>query len=230
MGRSVLPSATCGRPAQAQQARLGGAVDVGIEDAGLEADGLQAERKVNGRGRLADAALAGGHGDHVLDAGHLLHLPPLAGSRRRCRRGGRPSATPGARLLHPGAFRHLAGPPAAVCAAPARLSAVSTATTPVTPSISRTTFSAAWRMTSSSDARSAGTVIEKRHARPSAVSRTPAPDRRCCLEVGPLDLAQPLEDLFLGKAHLNALRRFAGLRHLPSVGGLSDKPLSRLLL
>ena len=72
------------RPAgEAEQARLRGAVDVGVEDAGLEADGLEAERQVDGRGRFADAALAGGDGDHVLDAGGTCCIwprpPPGAG-------------------------------------------------------------------------------------------------------------------------------------------------------
>ena len=64
---------------------------------------LQAQRQIDGGGRLADAALAGGDRDHVLDAGDLDGVPrrrraPAAASCRR--------RAPGARLLHPGAFRH----------------------------------------------------------------------------------------------------------------------------
>ena len=119
------------RPAaQAQQARLRGAIDVGIENADLETDGLQAEREVDGRGRLADPALAGRDGDHVLDAGNLRWLAAPAAGRRAA--GSAPAAPPlGARLLHPGAFRSLpaarraaaagrSGPPASRPSAPRR--------------------------------------------------------------------------------------------------------------
>ena len=91
------------RPAgQAQQARLRGAIDVGVEDAGLEPDRLQAQRQIDGGGRLADAALARCYGDHVLDAGDLDGVPRSTG--RRC--GSRRRRASGAGLLHPGAFRH----------------------------------------------------------------------------------------------------------------------------
>ena len=76
--------------AQTQQAGLGGPVDVGIQNAGLEADGLQTERKVDGRGRLADSALARGHGDHVLDAGtSICRRPPAPAPQGRRRAGDR---------------------------------------------------------------------------------------------------------------------------------------------
>ena len=68
--------------------------------------------------------------------------------------------------------------------------------------MSRTTFSAAWRMTSSSDARSAGTVIEK-ETRPSFnkyLGHQPQIDD-VALQVRPFDLAQPFEDLFFAEAH-----------------------------
>ena len=51
----------------AQHARLGGAVDVGVEDADLGPLSGQGQRQVDRGGGLAHAALAGGHGDDVLD-------------------------------------------------------------------------------------------------------------------------------------------------------------------
>ena len=57
----------------AQHHRQAGAVDVGIEQADAGALGRQRERQVGGGGALADAALARGHGDDVLDVGHQLH-------------------------------------------------------------------------------------------------------------------------------------------------------------
>ena len=47
----------------AQHARHGRAVDVGVEHADLEADGRQRQREIGGGGRFADAALARGDGD-----------------------------------------------------------------------------------------------------------------------------------------------------------------------
>ena len=55
--------------AQAEQFWLRRAVNVGVEDAGLQSDRGEAEREIAGGGGLADAALAGGDRDDVLDAG-----------------------------------------------------------------------------------------------------------------------------------------------------------------
>ena len=52
-----------------QHQRLAGAVDVGVEHAHARAFGRQGQGQVDGRGALAHAALARGHGDHVLDTG-----------------------------------------------------------------------------------------------------------------------------------------------------------------
>jgi hypothetical protein len=57
----------------AQHLRLRRTVDVGIEQADVGALGSQRQRQVHGRRTLADAALAGRHGDDVLDAGQQLH-------------------------------------------------------------------------------------------------------------------------------------------------------------
>src|SRR5581483_8445615 len=51
-----------------QQLRQRWAVDVSIEHADLEAEIAQAEREIDGRRRFADAAFAGGDGNHGLDA------------------------------------------------------------------------------------------------------------------------------------------------------------------
>ena len=58
--------------ADAQHGRQRGAVDVGIEQAYCGALGRQRQRQIDGGGRLADATLAAGHGDDVLDAGNQL--------------------------------------------------------------------------------------------------------------------------------------------------------------
>ena len=55
----------------AQHARHRGAVDVGVEQPDREAVCGEAERQVDCGGRLADAALARGHGDDVLHARHV---------------------------------------------------------------------------------------------------------------------------------------------------------------
>src|SRR6266481_1887767 len=56
--------------AQAEQFRLRGAIDVGVEDSGFQAVRGEAEREIARGGRLADASLAGANGDDVLDAGN----------------------------------------------------------------------------------------------------------------------------------------------------------------
>ena len=71
-----------------------------------------------------------------------------------------PLARASCTLALSGTFAPRAPAPLPAAAAPRGFSAVKTATTPVTPSISRTTFSAACRSGSSSLARSTGTVIE----------------------------------------------------------------------
>jgi hypothetical protein len=63
------------------QARHRRAVDVGIEQADAQAQCLQAERKVERSGRLADAALARGDSDDGGDAGDFR----LPCHRRACR-------------------------------------------------------------------------------------------------------------------------------------------------
>ena len=85
---------------------------------------------------------------------------------------------------------------------PRDASAVSTATTPVTPGMSRTTFSAACRNGSSSEARCGGTVMEN-ETRPSfsRISDTSPRSTMLPSQVRPFDLTQPLEDLFLAEAH-----------------------------
>ena len=104
------------------------------------------------------------------DATAIMCLMPATWMMCRARRGGAGGAAGGAAqpLARASFTLALSGtcPPRArraiaAAAAPRGFSAVSTATTPVTPSISRTIFSAAWRSGSSSAARSAGTVIEK---------------------------------------------------------------------
>ncbi len=62
-----------GPPGDAEHHRLRRAVDVGVEDADRGALGGEREREVHRGGALAHAALAGGHGDDVLDARHQLH-------------------------------------------------------------------------------------------------------------------------------------------------------------
>ena len=72
IGSSVLPSARLGLAGDAQHLRLRRAVDVGVEHADAGALGRQRQRQVDRGGGLADAALAGGHGDDVLHAGDQL--------------------------------------------------------------------------------------------------------------------------------------------------------------
>ncbi len=52
---------------------LRGAVDVGVEDADAGTFGRQRQCQIDGGGGFADAALAGGDGDDVLDIGQQLH-------------------------------------------------------------------------------------------------------------------------------------------------------------
>jgi hypothetical protein len=59
-------------PREAQHARLARPVDVRVEQADLRALGGEREREIHGDGRLADAALAGSHGDQIIDAGQRL--------------------------------------------------------------------------------------------------------------------------------------------------------------
>ena len=92
-------------------------------------------------------------------------LPPGAAAGAAAARP-QPLARASCTLALSGTCAARAPPPLPPAAAPRGFSAVSTAMTLVTPSISRTTFSAAWRSGSSSAARSAGTVIEN-ETRPS---------------------------------------------------------------
>jgi hypothetical protein len=57
----------------AHHLRLAGAIDIGIEQADAGAFRGQRERQVHGGRALADAALAGGHGDDVLHVRHQRH-------------------------------------------------------------------------------------------------------------------------------------------------------------
>ena len=63
--------------AQSEQFWLRRAIDVGVENAGLQSERGEAEREIAGGGGLADAALAGGDRNDVLDAGNA------GGFRRR---------------------------------------------------------------------------------------------------------------------------------------------------
>jgi hypothetical protein len=74
------------RPAmEIEKPRHGRAVNVGIEDADLEIVGLKPERDVDGRGRLADAALAGSDRDDRADARHAALTLAVGGRRMRRR-------------------------------------------------------------------------------------------------------------------------------------------------
>ena len=119
----------------------------------LQAVGGKAEREVDGGGRLADAALAGGDRDDRLDAGHAALA--LAVRRRRMRRAAGAAVRRAAARRRARARRDGASMP------PPFFSAVSATTAPATPGIALTTRSAAARSGSSSCARAAGTVIEK---------------------------------------------------------------------
>src|SRR5262249_11670069 len=160
---------------------------VGVEDAGLETKRLQAKRQVDRGGRLADATLAGGNRDQMPDAGDLGDGAGGSASRRGRRlRGTRPRRGD-ARTLG-----QLARPAAGGCgggAAARRGSppAVSTAVTLLTPAVSATIFSAAWRNGSSSWARAAGTVMEK-ETRPSLIKTSETRPRSTMLlsRSGPL--------------------------------------------
>ena len=58
-----------------QHQLLAGAVDIGIEQTDLQAQGLESQRQVDRRGRLADTTLAGCHGDNMFD---FVHEFPFA--------------------------------------------------------------------------------------------------------------------------------------------------------
>ena len=58
---------------QAHHQRLRWAIDVGVQNADARAFRGQRQRQVGRGGGFADAALAGGNGDHVLDAGKQRH-------------------------------------------------------------------------------------------------------------------------------------------------------------
>ena len=66
----------------AEHARDRVAVDVGVERAGGLALGLQRRGEVGGHRRLADAALAGGDADHVLDLGERALGQPARAAER----------------------------------------------------------------------------------------------------------------------------------------------------
>jgi hypothetical protein len=73
MGSKILAVLGFGAAVDAQHGGLRGAVDVGVEHAHVGAFGGQRQRQIDGGGGLADTALAGGHGDDVLDAGDEFH-------------------------------------------------------------------------------------------------------------------------------------------------------------
>ena len=78
-GWIFLSGVTCGRPGDVQHERDRRPVDVAVEQADLGARLGEREREVHGHGRLADAALAARHGDHVL---HVLEALWPRGVRR----------------------------------------------------------------------------------------------------------------------------------------------------
>ncbi|MCY1361370.1 hypothetical protein D9M69_480350 [compost metagenome] len=73
LGLHVLAVDALGAPVQAHHHGLARAVDVGVEQAHGGALGGQRQRQVGGRGALAHAALARGHGHDVAHVGHQLH-------------------------------------------------------------------------------------------------------------------------------------------------------------
>ena len=86
--RPELVSGTdLGAPGQTQEARLRGAIDVGVEDAGSESVGLKGQRQIDGGRRLAHTALAGRYRDQVADAGNVgsSALSGLSLPSGRCR-------------------------------------------------------------------------------------------------------------------------------------------------
>jgi hypothetical protein len=68
----VLAVGRFGLVGDAEHGRLRRAIDVGVEHADARAFGSQRQRQVDGGGGFADAALAGRHGDDVLDVGDQL--------------------------------------------------------------------------------------------------------------------------------------------------------------
>src|SRR3569832_1823138 len=68
----VLAVVGLGLVGDAQHGRLRRAVDISVQHADTRAFGGQRQRQVDGGGGLADAALAGGHGDFVLDVVYQL--------------------------------------------------------------------------------------------------------------------------------------------------------------
>ena len=80
-GRILRSPLTSGLRVDAEHARDRVAVDVAVEGAGRVAFGGQRRGQVGGHRRLADAALAGGDADHVLDLGQRA-LRQLAAAER----------------------------------------------------------------------------------------------------------------------------------------------------
>ncbi len=76
------PIDLCRLTGNLQETRHRRAVDIGIQNADAQAIGEQAKRKIDGCGRLADAALAGGDSDDRANAGNA----DLAGAGRLLRR------------------------------------------------------------------------------------------------------------------------------------------------
>ena len=116
--------------------------------------------------------------------------------------------------------------PIAAALGPPGFSAVSTAMTPVTPGMSRTTFSAACRNGSSSGAYSGRHRNRERDATvlQQDLRHQPQVDD-VALQVRPSDLTQPFEDLFLAEAHgkISCVSLW-GDGHLPATGGRVTNP------
>ena len=80
---SLLPSGAMARLGmEAEQLGHRGAEQVGVENADREPELREADGEIAGDGRLADAALAGGDRDDVLDAGQRFARPAVPTRRR----------------------------------------------------------------------------------------------------------------------------------------------------
>ena len=84
------------------------AVDIGIEQPDLRAGAGQRDRHVDGHRRLADAALAGRNGDHVLDALDRLRVSATLTTGADAMRPGDRRFTSAAKRLADGPFQRVA--------------------------------------------------------------------------------------------------------------------------